>query len=132
MAKMQIEEVKLQSAREKAMSDLALEQAKLELDREKNLVMIQLQQAKLLTEAANAKGELALKERQQMIDELEKTQNILQDRQDKGDMASAVTSLGQMIGQLQQNQDSMARAMSAPKTVVRDNNGKIIGMKAGE
>lgn len=132
MAKMQIEEVKLQSAREKAMSDLAIEQAKLELDREKNLVLIQLQQAKLLTEAANAKGELALKERQQMIDELEKTQNILQDRQDKGDMASAVTSLGQMIGQLQQNQDSMARAMSAPKTVVRDNNGKIIGMKAGE
>jgi hypothetical protein len=132
MAKMQIEEVKLQSAREKALAELALEQAKIEMDREKSIVQLQLQQAKVITDAVNAKGELAIKERQQLINELEKTQQMLVDRKEKGDMASAVTTLGEMIGQLQQNQNNLARAMTAPKTVVRDNNGKIIGMKAGE
>ena len=132
MAKMQIEEVKLQSAREKALAELALEQAKIEMDREKSIVQLQLQQAKIVTDAVNAKGELDLKERQQLINELEKTQQMLVDRKEKGDMASAVTTLGEMIGQLQQNQNNLARAMTAPKTVVRDNNGKIIGMKAGE
>ena len=132
MAKMQIEEVKLQSAREKALAELALEQAKIEMDREKSIVQLQLQQAKVITDAVNAKGELAIKERQQLINELEKTQQMLVDRKEKGDMASAVTTLGEMIGQLQQNQNNLAKAMTAPKTVVRDNNGKIIGMKAGE
>jgi hypothetical protein len=132
MAKMQIEEVKLQSAREKALAELALEQAKIEMDREKSIVQLQLQQAKVITDAVNAKSELAIKERQQLINELEKTQQMLVDRKEKGDMASAVTTLGEMIGQLQQNQNNLARAMTAPKTVVRDNNGKIIGMKAGE
>jgi hypothetical protein len=47
-------------------------------------------------------------------------------------MADAVSGLGQMINQLQSNQAALAQTMNAPKTVVRDKNGKIIGMKAGE
>ena len=132
MAKMQIEEVKLQSAREKAMADLALEQAKMEMDREKAIAQLQLQQAKVITESVSAKGEMDLKERQQLISELEKAQKMLEEKKDNSEVANAIMTLGQMIGQLQQNQDTLAKAISAPKTVIRDNNGKIIGMKVGE
>jgi uncharacterized protein YoxC len=67
-----------------------------------------------------------------LIDELEKTRQTLEDKQGKDSMADAVSGLGQMINQLQSNQAALAQTMNAPKTVVRDKNGKIIGMKAGE
>lgn len=130
--KSQLEEIKLQSAREKAMADIAIQQSKVELDREKSMIQLQLQQAQIITDAANKKSELALKERQQLIDELEKTRQIIEDRQGQDSMANAVSGLGQMINQLQTNQANLAQAMNTPKTLVRDNNGKIVGIKAGE
>jgi hypothetical protein len=132
MAKTQIEEAKLQASREKAMADMAIQQSKIELDREKSMVQLQLQQAQIVVDAANQRNELALKERQQLIDELEKTQQVLQERQSQGNMADAVTNLGQMISQLQNNQANLAQAINTPKTLVRDENGKIVGIKAGE
>jgi hypothetical protein len=132
MTKAQLEEVKLQSSREKAMADIAIQQSKVELDREKSMIQLQLQQAQIITDAANKKSELALKERQQLIDELEKTRQIIEDRQGQDSMANAVSGLGQMIKQLQSNQTNLAQAMNTPKTLVRDNNGKIVGIKAGE
>jgi len=132
MTKAQLEEVKLQSSREKAMADIAIQQSKVELDREKSMIQLQLQQAQILTDAANKKSELALKERQQLIDELEKTRQIIEERQGQDSMANAVSGLGQMIKQLQSNQANLAQAMNTPKTLVRDNNGKIVGIKAGE
>jgi hypothetical protein len=132
MTKSQLEEIKLQSAREKAMADIAIQQSKVELDREKSMIQLQLQQAQIVTDAANKRSELALKERQQLIDELENTRVMLEERQSKDSMADAVSGLGQMINQLQTNQANLAQAMNTPKTLVRDKNGKIIGMKAGE
>jgi hypothetical protein len=130
--KSQLEEIKLQSAREMAMADIAIQQSKIELDREKSMIQLQLQQAKIITDDANNKSEMALKERQQLIDELEKTRQLLEDRQGQDSMANAVSGLGQMINQLQNNQASLAQAMNAPKSVIRDGNGKIVGMKVGE
>jgi hypothetical protein len=114
------------------MADIAIQQSKVELDREKSMIQLQLQQAQIITDAANKKSELALKERQQLIDELEKTRQIIEDRQGQDSMANAVSGLGQMINQLQSNQANLAQAMNTPKTLVRDNNGKIVGIKAGE
>jgi hypothetical protein len=96
------------------------------------MIQLQLQQAQIVTDAANKRSELALKERQQLIDELENTRVMLEERQSKDSMADAVSGLGQMINQLQTNQANLAQAMNTPKTLVRDKNGKIIGMKAGE
>ena len=130
--KSQLEEIKLQSAREMAMADIAIQQSKIELDREKSMIQLQLQQAKIITDDANNKSEMALKERQQLIDELEKTRQLLEDRQGQDSMANAVSGLGQMINQLQSNQASLAQAMNTPKTLVRDGTGKIVGIKAGD
>ena len=127
-----IQTVKMQSEREKTMANLALQQAKMELDREKAAVQLQLEQAKLFQETAQMESELMLKERQQLVSELEKAQKALESRRSDTGVADAIMQLGTMINQLQSNQEKLAASMNAPKTVVRDAKGKIIGVKTGE
>jgi hypothetical protein len=127
-ANLAIQEAKMTIDREKAMADLLLQQAKIQLDREKSAIQLQLEQSKLAQEGAMMQADMMLKEREQIMGELEKAQRALESRRGE----DVVVQLGQMVSQLQQNQDRLAKTMSAPKTVVRDAGGKIIGVKSGE
>ena len=131
-ADMAIQDAKLQSDREKAMANLALQQAKIELEREKSAVQLQLEQARLFQETAKMESDIMLKERQQLVSELEKAQKALESRREDSGVADAIMQLGTMINQLQSNQEKLAQSMNAPKTVIRDKNGKIVGVKTGD
>lgn len=80
----QVEQFKAQSRAEteqaKLQANLAVQQAKLELEREKAIVQIQLEQAKLVSENAKAQADLALRERNQAVKELEQVQRGIERR----------------------------------------------------
>jgi hypothetical protein len=85
-ADIQVETAKLQAEREQAIADIAIQQAKLEIEREKNAIKLQLEQAKILSDNAVAQREMALSERQQLINELE----MAQERMDKQSEAAGI------------------------------------------
>ncbi len=53
-------------------------------------------------------------------------------QQESGAMAQAVEILGQMIAGIQQGQQQVADAVTAPKQVIRDESGRISGVRTAE
>lgn len=122
-------EMDLASKREKMQSDNQIAGYKLQQEEQR----LDLQRAKLELDAAVAEAKL---EQQRAKDALEQLKVILTARQGQGEqqqssdmMAQAVMALGQMIGGVSAGQGEMAEAMSAPKQVIRDETGRIVGVQ---
>lgn len=122
---------KLQADQQAALAKLAVEEQKLALQRQQLVVDLELQRAKLMQQMAKDERDAAMA----LIQETEKGQHETQEQQ-KGDaMAQAIASLGQLIAQVQEGQHEVAEAVTAPKEVIRDETGRISGVRtiqAGE
>lgn len=126
-------EVDLMTKREKMESDerstmlkLQMEANKLEMQRERMILDLEVQRAKLLQEMAKEER-AAIKDIVQMDKD---AQNDALAKTEQSAMALAVTQLGEMIASLQGGQGAIASAMSAPKQVVRDEAGRIVGVQS--
>lgn len=115
---------KLESDNQQAMMKLEMEQQKIELQRQKMILDLELERAKLLQKMAQE--ERAAIERQVREDQQAFAGQTQQ--QEQNAMAMAVMQLGQMIAQMQGGQEDIAEAITAPKQVIRDEMGRIVGV----
>lgn len=132
-------QLQFESSRMKAEMDMVAKREKLESDNQQALLKLQqeqqrieLQRAKLELEAATQAAKL---EQQRAKDALESMKVMMTQRQSadvgmqqEGQMAQALAYLGQMIGTISEGQEDIAEAVSAPKQVIRDDAGRIIGV----
>lgn len=119
---------KLQSDQQAAMAKLAMEQQKLELQRQQLVVDLELQRAKLMQQMAKDERDAAM----QMVQQAEQGQEQGEVERKDDALAKTLMALGQMIQQVQESQHEVAEAVSAPKAVIRDEMGRISGVKTVE
>lgn len=118
----------LTAKREKMEYDAAIqsakieqEQQKLDMQRQQMILDLEMQRAKLLQQ-------MAKEEREAVRAAYDLSQQTQQDASQQSDMSQALVALGQMIVGLKEGQEDIAEAVSAPKQVVRDDMGRIVGV----
>ena len=122
-------EMDLQAKREKLESDNMQAMMKLEMERQK----LELDRAKLELEY---QVQVTKAEQQRAKDALEAIKTIMTQRetgdqamQQEGQMGAAIAMLGQLIGGVAAGQQEIAAGVTAPKQVIRDETGRIVGVQ---
>ncbi len=132
--KMQVDQAKLEA-------DMQVKAAKLQLDREQMQADFARKQLELEMQAAKMQAELQMKEAQLVLQQLTSVQNGGQNEisnaneeakqeaneaRQEGLLAQAIQALGMMIAQTQAQTN---QALTAPKTVIRDQSGRVVGVQ---
>lgn len=133
-ARLQVDTAKLQAESQLKAAQLQLDRDKMEADFARKQLELEMQSAKLQAEIQIKEAETVLKqlthvrgvqnEENAKANE-EALSNAGQERQE-GMLAQAVAALGQLIVQSQQQ---TARAMAAPKMIIRDEQGRVAGVQ---
>lgn len=119
---MQAKREKLESDQMQAMMKLEVERQKLDLDRAKLELEYQVQ----VTKAEQQRAKDALEAIKAIMTQRETGDQVMQ--QDN-QMGSAIAMLGQLIGGVAAGQQEIAAGVTAPKQVVRDESGRIVGVQ---
>jgi ribosomal protein S30 len=119
---LQAKREKMESDNMQAMMKLDMERQKLELDRAKLELEYQVQ----VTKAEQQRAKDALEAIKAIMTQREAGDQVMQ--QDN-QMGSAIAMLGQLIGGVAAGQQEIAAGVTAPKQVVRDESGRIVGVQ---
>jgi hypothetical protein len=137
MAKMQIDQAKLEA-------DMQVKAAKLQLDREQMQADMARKQLELEMQAQKMEAELRMKEAEMVLKQLTQLQSSGQndmsamgaadqqaqaESRQEGMLSQAIMALGQMI---QATQAQTAAAMAAPKRIIRNEDGSLAGVETGD
>lgn len=120
-AQQQVEEAKLMLEREQMQADMARKQLELEMQSQKMQAELQIKEA-----------EIILRQLQQQSVKNENSQETEQeapDAQKEGLLAQAIALLS---AQIAQGQQQTAQALNAPKRVIRDQTGRVVGVEPVE
>lgn len=147
-AKLQVDSAKLQFEQQasaaKLQAETQIQAAKLQLDRDKMEAEFARKQLELEMQAAKIQAELQLKEAESVLKQLSALRGNQQNDEEKanayaeqeagetrqeGMLAQAIQAIGGLIAQ---TQAQTAQALTAPKMVIRDQTGKVVGVKPME
>lgn len=130
--KMQVDQAKMQADMQVQEAKLTLEREKMQAEFARKELELQMQEAKMVAELRMKEAEMVLKQLAQVrsnqneMQQPEEESENASEAQEEGLLAQAIATLGQLIVQ---TQAQTAQALSAPKMVIRDENGRVAGVQ---
>lgn len=137
--KMQVDGAKLQADAAKTQANQQIEAFKLQLDREKFMAErmqaefeLQMQREQMMIDARVKEAELRIKEAELLINQLKEQGNESTNEEGQGEnQARQEGLLAQALAMMAQSQAEIAKIQAAPRLVVRDQMGRIVGTETG-
>lgn len=128
--KAQMDAQKLQLDREKKEAELALEREKMQMEFAREREKLELQRAKQEAELEMRQAQIILQQLSQLQNnnsqQAQQQQVEGQAQEQQSQLAQAIAVLGQLIAQ---GQSTTTAVMTAPRRVVRDENGRVAGVE---
>ena len=138
-AKMQVDGAKLQADAAKNQAAQQIKAIELQLDREKfqaevaqSNFELQMQRDQMMIDARVKEAELRIKEAELLISQLKEQGNENANEEGQGQNQTGQEGLlAQALALMAQSQSDIARIQAAPRMVVRDQMGRIVGTESG-